>query len=496
MKQRLSLFLLVLLSAQLNAQEVSKARKVANIESFAKLYGYVRYFHPSEEAAKLDWDQFLYYGSKTVENAANTQELNQKLNALFNPVAPSVRIVPNGSAKNFDLKSITPPVKKGMKEITWQHYGLGNDDGLYKSVRTNRSIAVKDPNRAKFGVTTNHVDAKSHRGKNFRLKGWMKTEVTSGQGQMWMRVDCEDQKTGFFNNMDDRPVKEKSWKAYEISGVVDTDAREFVFGAFLIGEGKLWADNFKLEVEDKGAWTPVPLYNSSFEENTTNGWYTGSKGYTYTQVNDTGVDGQKALLIATSSETKMITTIFDTKPVFGSYFIKSIGNGLSCIVPQVLMGTETATYPQANALKLQELKQKMEQSVPKTLPAEDLYVRLSAVAVSWNVFQHFFPYREEAKMEWNKELPSALSAAYGANNRESFGAVLRVMTEKLKDGHVSVSFGQQNYFSIQADAAFAEGKILISKVDSTALVADQLPMKAGDIVLAIDGVPALEYFAQ
>jgi hypothetical protein len=31
---------------------------VRNLEALARLYGYVRYFHPSDEAAGIDWDYF------------------------------------------------------------------------------------------------------------------------------------------------------------------------------------------------------------------------------------------------------------------------------------------------------------------------------------------------------------------------------------------------------------------------------------------------------
>ncbi|TKC09065.1 S41 family peptidase [Pedobacter frigoris] len=495
MKKRLSLLLLLAATVQLQAQQVSKDKQIANLESFAKLYGYVRYFHPSEEAAAVNWDNFLYYGNKEVENATNTQVLNQKLNALFNPIAPSVYIVSTAAAKDFDVKSITPPNKQDLKEITWQHYGMGNQDGLYKSIRTNRPIKIRDPKRARFAVATSFVDATAYRGKKFRLRGWMKTEVTSGQGQMWMRIDCEGDKRGFFDNMDSRPVKLKDWKAYEISGTVDQEAKEMVFGAFLVGDGKLWIDNFSLEVETGGKWTAIPVGNHSFEAENTAGWNTGSAGYSYMQVKDTKVEGQKALLIADISESKMLTTIFDDKPAFGEYFIKNIGNGLSCVVPLVLMGTDSTTYPVANAAQLQQLKDKIDQTVKPPMTANDLYVRFSAVAVAWNAFQHFFPYKEEAKLQWDKELPANLRAAYEATDKERFASVLRVMTEKLKDGHVRLNYGSQDYFSIPAGAVLAEGKIVISKVDDVKDPAEQLPLKAGDEVISIDGIAAMKRFA-
>ena len=33
------------------------------LEAFARLYGCVRYFHPGDEAAALDWDRFAVLGA-------------------------------------------------------------------------------------------------------------------------------------------------------------------------------------------------------------------------------------------------------------------------------------------------------------------------------------------------------------------------------------------------------------------------------------------------
>ena len=36
--------------------------KVENLKTFAKLYGYVKYFHPADEAANIDWNKFAIFG--------------------------------------------------------------------------------------------------------------------------------------------------------------------------------------------------------------------------------------------------------------------------------------------------------------------------------------------------------------------------------------------------------------------------------------------------
>ena len=94
-----------------------------NLTAFARLYGYVRYFHPSDEAASADWTLMLRAGVERVEDAHSDRALVDALRALFAPVAPSVRIA---------LQSEPPPQAARMTGdiIAWRHRGLGSESWL------------------------------------------------------------------------------------------------------------------------------------------------------------------------------------------------------------------------------------------------------------------------------------------------------------------------------------------------------------------------------
>ncbi|MEJ7559199.1 MAG: S41 family peptidase [Pedobacter sp.] len=493
----ISLFVVALfISYHTNAQ-VSKEQKVANLSTFSKVYGYVRYFHPSEEASKVNWEQFLYYGVKEVENAENSTALKEKLNSLFNPIAPSVRISGLKEATAFDLKSITPAGSAYPKQVTWQHYGHGVGPGLYKSIRTNRNVATMDMNTQGFGNVTSSMDATPFKGKWIRLSSNIKAEVSSGQAQMWLRVDKSD-KMGFFDNMDARPIKSDKWKVYETIGLVDEDAKGIVFGAFLSGMGKMWVDNFKLEVEENGKWTNVPIKNASFElvdNDKPNDWRIGSGGYNYRMVNQDIPDGKTALLITDNTVYKVEKQLFDVKATFGATVTKSVGNDLTVIAPLVLMGDEQSTFPIANPLKLKILNEKIAKAQPETFSDQDRYVRLTGVMIAWNIFQHFYPYHQEVKSDWPAQLPKALSAAYEVKTSDQYLELLGIMTEKLKDGHVYISGGNYlNSYNVPLSAKYVEGKLVIAQVDSLPGAKGDLGLKPGDIITKIDGKPAMERF--
>ena len=56
------------LPAQANEEQASLSQ-VEAVAAFARLYGHIRYFHPSDEAAALDWSLFAIHGSEQIMQA-------------------------------------------------------------------------------------------------------------------------------------------------------------------------------------------------------------------------------------------------------------------------------------------------------------------------------------------------------------------------------------------------------------------------------------------
>jgi hypothetical protein len=114
----------------------SQEQYFTNLMAFGKLYGYIRYFHPSDENAELDWNRFAIYGVDQVKNATNKEELKAILEKLFLPIAPTMKI--------YDASEKPKPYKNNAKEgkfIAWQHYGLGNGrESLYRSERFSATL--------------------------------------------------------------------------------------------------------------------------------------------------------------------------------------------------------------------------------------------------------------------------------------------------------------------------------------------------------------------
>lgn len=116
----------------------SNSGKVGNLSTYAKAYGYVKYFHPSDEASQIDWVKFSAYGADKIEKCKTKEQVVATLNNLFSPIAPSVRFLTSKSKPAYDLKIITPDITTGFRLTYWQHQGVGIGMMMkrgYKSVR-------------------------------------------------------------------------------------------------------------------------------------------------------------------------------------------------------------------------------------------------------------------------------------------------------------------------------------------------------------------------
>ena len=127
-------------------------RGLDNAIAFTRLMGYVRHFHPSDQAAATDWNVFTVQGMIAVESAKDANELATKLNALFRPIAPTVRIFPNGKQAPLPTELSTPANLSMLEVISWRNQGFGPNaaaDALYRSERVRVPAATNAPDPKK-----------------------------------------------------------------------------------------------------------------------------------------------------------------------------------------------------------------------------------------------------------------------------------------------------------------------------------------------------------
>lgn len=130
-----------------SADSIDTETAIENILAFTKLYGYIKYFHPSDEASAIDWDRFAIYGVEYVKNAASPDDLKNKLTDLFLPIAPTFQLYWADEQPPIPASILMPDDTTDLKLVAWQHEGFGfGDYGRFHSIRFNRPFeAPSDP---------------------------------------------------------------------------------------------------------------------------------------------------------------------------------------------------------------------------------------------------------------------------------------------------------------------------------------------------------------
>ena len=474
-------------------QDANVDTEVKNLATFARLYGYVKYFYPGDEAAKLDWTKFEMYAIPRVEKAKTPDELVAVLDSVFLPFAPGLQIYDNTHPTIFNKSSLPPPNidTSRMKVISWQHLGLGlSDKSIYKDFRINRDGASKD----QFGSFMTCLNGDSFQGKEFKFRAAVKIETGDklSKGHLWFRVDKADMKPGFFDNMNDRPIVTNEWKYYEISGKVDDFAKDICFGIMLWGTGKMWVDDVELLIKNsKGEWVNTKKIEGDFEDveqdKLASPWVvpsTAKKIYDVRASTETAMKGKKSILITNR------TGIFDRRTHIGDYIQKDIGNGLGCIMPLAVYGDPEHTYPQPDKQNYYMLMGVLENEISDKYDANNKKVMLADVIKIWNVYQHFYVYFDRINLDWQKSLEDMLRDAYADKNEDDFTNTLKKYISLTRDGHGIVGTPERKgkYFpSFRVE--YIEKELVITSVFDSSL-----SVKPGDIIVSINGTSAKEYF--
>ena len=452
-------------------------QQVENLRAFAKAYGYVKYFHPSDEAALIDWDRFAAFGAQKVKSAKDSRELQTVLNELFGPVGPTLRI--NGQSETATLPSLTFTNNKDV--VAWQHYGDGVDTGgaksIYRSVRTNRM--EKRPASA-FGQASMSLDAKPYVGKKVKLSADIRAEVPAGQGtaHLWLRVERTNRSLGFFDKMGNRPIVEASLRRYEIVGEVAANAGKLIIGTMLTGHGKAWFDRVQLFFEKEGQWVEIPLLDGDFESDVEGkppeGWFCGNPGqYDYRVVKGGASSGQQALLIQ-EKENQVAQAIFSMVPKPAEVAQKKLAPGIYITFPLALPKEGTGIPAEGTeALKKALLGMPM-----ASADKED--VRLGNLVIAWNVFQHFYPYFDEVKVDWDRALTEALEAGLKDATPMDHWVTLKKLVAKLKDGHGVVYFTDPKAGDLPGRFDWIEDRLVVTATK------DDTVFQRGDVILSVD----------
>ncbi len=444
-------------------------RELASLRAFAQLYGVVRWFHPSDEAAAIDWDRYAVAGVREVRAARDPAALQRALAAWVAPVGPSVQVAGPGQALAAHAADPAAP------QVAWQHLGPGFDgggSGAYQSRRTHRTgIAIEG---GRMAALVQRIDAAALRGQRVRLHVQLRAGARS-RVQGWLRVDRAGG-MGHFDDMADRPVTAERWTRVTLEGPVADDATVVVIGGLVKG-GEGWFDGFTLEAGDgRGAWRPVAVANPELDDGTT-GWTTTAFSHGFELAASAGArDGGPAAKL-TVKRVELTEDLFPERPAPGEVMDVELGGGLRARVPLSLASPGDHTVPAGDLAAARARTDAIAE-----LSAGDADVRLADVIVAWSMLAHFYPYHDVIGRPWPLALDRALAEALAARTPAQHGGTLRHLIAALDDGHGRVNTAERRA-DLPLRLGLVEGRV--------AVLASSAPeLERGDVLVEIDGVAA------
>ena len=297
--------------------------------------------------------------------------------------------------------------------------------------------------------------------------------------------------------MEERPITNREWETYTITGIVGEDADSIGVGGMFLGAGRAWFDDFQLHVRAEGEaqWSPVRLDNAGFEvdaaEDLPGGWIIQGEGYRVQIDTLEAYEGRGSLAIEYDDAPRMILPLFEEHPKVGEVVERPLGRGLSAQIPLALYSRDGQTLRPDNAPPFGHLEAKLEQIALDELTGAEEALRYADVVIAWNILQHFYPYFDVVDVDWNTVLTQTLRRASTDQTPKDFLQTLRWMVAQLDDGHGKIEHPPTEH---EARPPFlvdeVEGEITIVAVRST--VSDDACFSRGDVVISIDGVASMD----
>lgn len=434
--------------------------RIQNLAAFARLYGLVRFFHPSDEALGADWEQVALDGAAAVETAPTADDLQAALERVFSPLAPTLRVFRSFEHPPAPTADLLTPPKQG-RVVTWLHRGVGlsTQPGVYSSRRvTDGEAWLGNPYEIWQRAPIDQV-----RGKSVVLSGDL--SATAGKASLKFGAVTAQ---GYTEEVGPGATV-PTWATHLLATTVPETATEAWIGVSFQGNGPMRVAALTLRAEG----TDVALANATFTEGPLDGPARGwelshVEGYASTVAEDSGVrhlrvEGQGIVPVAVSPPADRL--------------VAELGRGLSVALPTSLFTDGEATLPKRGPAP----------TASSPSEPEVRTRRLAGVIIAWNVLRHFSSYPDEVE-DWDRALEDALHGATEARDEQGFARSLRDLVAQLDDGHARViePTTQQGWLPLTLDW-----------IDNVLVVTDTSPkhreIATGDVITEIAGQAPADY---
>jgi hypothetical protein len=369
-------------------------QQIENLVTFTRAATLIRYLHPSDEAAALDWNAFLPAAIERILRVRSQAELLAQLRAMFLEISPTAVF---SSRERLDTPLLLPR-GEATHLVRWRRYGLGNTLA-FTTFREGRDVDAASAS-ALIRLPLDSLRAcrqVSFRARAHRLPG-------PGKALLLARVlrpagDRDDQSA---------PVQDGETS---LSAELPQDAQAVELGLHVDGRSGATLEYLAVSCDHK-AERAVDIARAEWMYTEATDLYTWKVS---------ACDGQPC---ARLQRNELDTEFRPERDVLH----QDIGNGISIHLPLGVWADASRTLPVvARAAVLDDFT------------IDDAPTRLAAISAGWGTLSLFYPYFSDQHIDWLAALPGALREAAAARSPAETRVALAHLMADLHDNHAKIT---------------------------------------------------------
>lgn len=428
-------------------------QQVADLVTFTRAAALIRYLHPSDQAATLDWNELFPSAIDRLLRRDPQKPLIAHLQEMFSTISPTVVFSSSSSA----ARTVGPPRQDGSHLARWRRYGLGTSPP-YSTYREGR-----DPDTTYAIVSMPlQIDNLQHC-KTVSVRAYGRKLDAPGTMSLIVGLRLPG-----VEGVESKEVS-KPWEgaATELTVAVELpqDTRGLNLSMRIDGQSGAVVSRITWSC-DNASQRSVDLVSGTWA-------LTGLTDlYTWELV------GCGSGTCAQFRRNPLDTDFVTQRDAMHA----NLGNGVAIDVPLAVWANAAGTLPVVSGAPLRG-----------DFAINDVAMRLSVISSAWGTLSLFYPYFKDQNTDWLAVLPDALKEAAAARSARETHAALAHLVARLRDNHARVTH----------PAAPATGVLPVTfrRFGTKIIVTGGLPEYTKDVppgseLLELDGVAAIHAYQQ
>lgn len=373
--------------------ESLKAETIEGLQSLAQLLGYLRFFHPSDQVARMDWQDFEAEAARQVLMARDRAELRRAMQWVIERTAPTALLYEGSSRPT----SAAPARGAGTSLTRWVRIGSGDDGEPYAAFRS----GISEPS----GVGVLLLKTVPSQGcAHVTASIAMKTE----DGAPVIELNIIPRRGSRSPGTASRVLTHAEDASFDAD--IPPDVTDITYGVRVGGVGILKIDAVELICSKRriGSFASDGMLD-----------ILGTASHLYTVARIDGCNG--CLRVA-----RMPEHTFDAAR---DVVDVSLGSGMRLLMPIALWTDGIRTFPEVAAAGSYS---------PHPIPWTDPASRIASALDIWVTLRWFYPYFEDMSIDWQHELIRALIGGADARTSAQLFTVLSQLVAALHDDHASI----------------------------------------------------------